>query len=260
VEGVYRPQYAIKPHRHLVSHCTYVFRGSFCERRFGQSQEHHGGDLLFHPAGEVHSDLIGRNGAHCLNIEFIAADPLPVALNAICSRSDSFQMRLAETDSVEMNLLLGMSRDARTKPFAGGEADSQSGKDLRQFQLRIRKRVWDTVSETLPNWLNECLKQLDQSVSDSTRIRELARSVRVHPTHFARVCRQRLGQTFGELVHRHRVTKACDLLQQSSLSLAAVAIECGFFDQAHFTRVFRRFIGATPGQCRANTSSSLADC
>jgi AraC-like DNA-binding protein len=235
-----------------------VFGGSFCEQRFGRSQEHRGGELLFHAAGEVHSDLIGPTGAHCLNIEFIPADPLPVALSVICSRSTPFQMRLAEIDSVEMSLLLSVSRVASTDTLFGREADSQIGEGLRQFQLRIRKFVWDAVSETLPKWLRECLAQLDVSVSDSRQVRELARSSPVHPTHFARVCRQRLGQTFGELVHRRRVTMACDLLQQSSLSLAAVAIECGFFDQAHFTRVFRRFIGVTPGQCRANTRSSVA--
>ena len=36
------------------------------------------------------------------------------------------------------------------------------------------------------------------------------------------------------------------LLRHSQLSLTQVAMECGFFDQAHFCRVFARSQGMTP--------------
>jgi len=45
-------------------------------------------------------------------------------------------------------------------------------------------------------------------------------------------------------------TLARRLLRDSRVSLAAIATECGFFDQAHFSRAFRKLHATTPGQYR----------
>lgn len=37
------------------------------------------------------------------------------------------------------------------------------------------------------------------------------------------------------------------MLAETSMALAAVAVEAGFYDQSHFARVFKRLIGMTPG-------------
>jgi AraC-like DNA-binding protein len=34
------------------------------------------------------------------------------------------------------------------------------------------------------------------------------------------------------------------------MSLAGVAADCGFLDQSHFTRTFKKLVGATPGGFR----------
>jgi transcriptional regulator GlxA family with amidase domain len=43
-----------------------------------------------------------------------------------------------------------------------------------------------------------------------------------------------------------RVEKVKSLLTSTDLSLTTIAISAGFADQAHFTRVFRKHVGATP--------------
>ena len=40
------------------------------------------------------------------------------------------------------------------------------------------------------------------------------------------------------------------MLLGSALSLAEVALACGFADQSHFTRVFTRTVGTSPGAWR----------
>jgi AraC family transcriptional regulator len=47
----------------------------------------------------------------------------------------------------------------------------------------------------------------------------------------------------------HRVNKAKELLRHS-LPLAAVATDCGFADQSHFTRIFTSIMGMPPGVWR----------
>ncbi|HSY63315.1 MAG TPA: helix-turn-helix transcriptional regulator, partial [Terriglobales bacterium] len=65
--------------------------------------------------------------------------------------------------------------------------------------------------------------------------------------------------TFGISTHqwliRRRIEHAQGLLRQTSTSIADVAIQSGFGDQAAFTRTFRRTIGVSPGRWRRYHSS-----
>ena len=49
---------------------------------------------------------------------------------------------------------------------------------------------------------------------------------------------------------RLRIRRACERLRDSSLSLAEIALDAGFTDQSHFTRVFKRLNGTTPAVFR----------
>jgi len=44
-----------------------------------------------------------------------------------------------------------------------------------------------------------------------------------------------------------RVERGKEQLLNSDASLANIAIDCGFADQSHFTRVFTKHIGNSPG-------------
>ena len=51
----------------------------------------------------------------------------------------------------------------------------------------------------------------------------------------------------------YRVNKARAMLLGGE-TLATVAFACGFSDQAHFTRLFRRSFGYTPGDLAASVA------
>ena len=48
--------------------------------------------------------------------------------------------------------------------------------------------------------------------------------------------------------------KAAELLLKADLSLAQIALDCGFSDQAQFTKAFRQVYGTTPGGYRRLTA------
>jgi AraC-like DNA-binding protein len=56
--------------------------------------------------------------------------------------------------------------------------------------------------------------------------------------------------TYRGLVDELRFTVAKELLRQPDVQLSSVAWSVGFDDQSHFTRMFRRVGGLTPGQMR----------
>ena len=66
-----------------------------------------------------------------------------------------------------------------------------------------------------------------------------------------RYFKQHTGLTpYGYLVLR-RIDAAKHLLTQGC-PLAAAALEAGFYDQAHLTPFFRRFVGVSPGAYQAS--------
>ena len=70
------------------------------------------------------------------------------------------------------------------------------------------------------------------------------------PIHFSRMFRAATGQTPHNYVLHLRVARARQLLQEPSVSLTEIALECGFSSHSHLTRVFHQFVGMTPSAYR----------
>jgi AraC-like DNA-binding protein len=78
----------------------------------------------------------------------------------------------------------------------------------------------------------------------------LARASGLSPYHLIRVFRRELGLTPHAYQLSIRVARAKDLLR-AGIPLADVALQTGFYDQSHFTKVFKSQVGVTPGRYMA---------
>ena len=91
------------------------------------------------------------------------------------------------------------------------------------------------------------LELIDARLDRGVSIEELAREASLSPSHFMRAFKQ----AFGRPPHQHilalRLDRARRLLDQPDASLSDIALRTGFADQAHFTRLFKRQFGVTPG-------------
>ncbi|TML40685.1 MAG: helix-turn-helix transcriptional regulator [Actinobacteria bacterium] len=92
-------------------------------------------------------------------------------------------------------------------------------------------------------------------LSDRLGLGELAETVGVHPAYLARAFRAHYGLSVGEYGRRLRLAWAAAELAGGETPLAEIATEAGFADQSHFTRVFKRHVGATPARYRERTRS-----
>jgi AraC-like DNA-binding protein len=126
-------------------------------------------------------------------------------------------------DNLSIALLLALSR------LGTGQTPSTSKGLLAPWQLR-------RVTEYLVAHL-----------ADDVGLQTVSDLVGLSRSYFSRAFKTSTGLSPHRWLVQARVTKAKEMLLTSGLSLAQIAIDVGFADQAHFTRTFARAIGESPG-------------
>ena len=89
------------------------------------------------------------------------------------------------------------------------------------------------------------------------RVNKLAASLGWSSRHFIAKFQEITGLTPKAQARRWRFQKARTYLDQTSLSLAQVAAQCGYSDQSHLTREFRELGSCTPAAYRKVRFSDL---
>ena len=84
--------------------------------------------------------------------------------------------------------------------------------------------------------------RLDRELS----LNELAAIAQLSPYHFSRAFKQSTGISPHQYVIQQRIERAKQLVLQGKMSLADIAIACGFSHQSHLNRHFKRITGVTP--------------
>jgi AraC family transcriptional regulator len=104
--------------------------------------------------------------------------------------------------------------------------------------------------ELSPWQLRRVLAFMVAHLTDDPTIAELAQECGLSSGYFARAFRRTTGIAPHQWLVRKRVERARALLLRSALGLADIAVACGFVDQSHFSRVFAKFEGNSPGRWR----------
>jgi AraC family transcriptional regulator len=91
---------------------------------------------------------------------------------------------------------------------------------------------------------------IETNLDTAVRTKDLAALVELSSFHFCRAFRDSFGDSPHAYVTRRRIERAQGLMLTTNNSLSQVAMDCGLADQAHFNRLFRRFVGESPGAWR----------
>jgi len=91
---------------------------------------------------------------------------------------------------------------------------------------------------------------IDANLDRNISLAELAGIAQLSVFHFMRKFRAAFGCPPHSYVMRRRIEQAKRQLARRDIPLKVVAADCGFADQSHMTRVFRRALGATPAEYR----------
>ncbi|MEO8644472.1 AraC family transcriptional regulator [Pseudomonas sp.] len=102
-----------------------------------------------------------------------------------------------------------------------------------------------------PNFkLERAAEYIRDNCTQLLKLEDICAAAQLSPSYLIRAFKQHYGMTPHAFVLNQRIQFARERLRSGKL-IADVALEAGFADQAHFQRVFKQHLAATPGQYRS---------
>jgi len=101
-----------------------------------------------------------------------------------------------------------------------------------------------------PGVLRRVRAHIDASLEADIDLADLAAVANLSRCHFARAFKQSVGATPHDYLVQRRLERAQELLTETEMPLAEIALATGFSDQSHFSRRFREHLNASPSAFR----------
>ncbi|MBY6263696.1 AraC family transcriptional regulator [Azospirillum sp. 412522] len=143
-------------------------------------------------------------------------------------------MLAPDRQSVEDCLSLALARLQR----AGGDPDEAG---------QPGGRTDGMAKAGLAAWqMRRVTAYIDTHLAGSIRNRDLAAAAKLSCGYFCQSFKDSFGCPPHAYIVRRRVERAKGLLETTDTPLSQIALDCGFSDQSHFSRIFRRVAGEAP--------------
>jgi AraC-like DNA-binding protein len=98
--------------------------------------------------------------------------------------------------------------------------------------------------------LRRIREYVERELATSIRLHDMAAVAGLSDCHFARAFKHSTGLTPHRYVMHRRLERAVDLIRKTDRPLSRIALEAGFCDQSHFSRLVARATGQTPRELR----------
>jgi AraC family transcriptional regulator len=229
-------QHAFEPERPYLA---LVLDGSMVKSFRAKTIGFGRGSAFTMPAGMWHGARFGVDGA---TIVVVRARSEATPLSAAFSRL--VELRGRGFNWLAWRLAAELRASDAAAPLAA------EGLALELVAATAREGVLDARVGRAPRWLRAAEELLRERVGEAVGLSELADAVGVNAAHLARVFRARYGVSVGEYGRRLRLDWAAAEIARDERPIAEIAVEAGFADQSHFTRLFRRHVGTTPARFR----------
>jgi len=248
-EAFHSRERAFRPHAHESATVTLVLAGSFEETYSGRvrSRGFDGSNALVRPAGEPHSNRFGVDGVNSIVIEFSADRVSEIdAFTPILGGLRGFQHPAIPV--LASRLHHEIAAEDPVSPLAREATVLELMACLSRISTPRREPAPDLQS---PLWLRHAVDRLCGNPNDIPPVSELAAEAGVHPVHFARMFRRFYKENPGSFLRRQKLEWARREIERHRLPLVEISALAGFYDQSHFTRVFKQRYGISPGKYRS---------
>lgn len=241
--GVHAAGSTLPAHTHDDPTICYVMRGRFTEHWRGHTEDCEQESVKVTPAGEVHWDRFNAGETRGLRVD-VDRERFSGTPSIFRALDERFTSRAGVASDIARRLV---------SELEGGDDASLIAAEALALELlvEISREPAARTGTRQPRWLREADELINLCYSRRISIAEIAITVGVDPATLARAYRRRFDCTVGDRIRRLRVEHAARALAETADPLSLIALDAGFYDQPHFTNVFRRYMGVTPAEYRA---------
>ena len=164
---------------------------------------------------------------------------------------------LGSANSIVVDQLLLDARHAMASDVGAALRCIQQAASL--LEAPVQPPVVPPARGGLAGWQIDRIKRhIDEHLEHPIHVADLAHMARLSPGYFSNAFKTSLGETPHAYVISRRLVHAKHLMRSSDKPLCEIAMDCGFSDQAHMCRQFRKGTGASPNAWRRSHRNDLA--
>jgi AraC-like DNA-binding protein len=150
--------------------------------------------------------------------------------------------RAERVRSLFEHLLEDQEATILTPPAAGGYLQLLLAEILLERPAATGGTAADRLARRVADFIADHLTDPDLSTAG------IARALAFNADYLARAFRVAFDETPTDRIHRLRVERARMLFRSTDRPIERVAAEVGFRDERYFRRIFKRWVGLTPGE------------
>ena len=224
-------------HSHDNPTICFMLHGGGVEKRNRHSYERYACDVRFYHAEEKHQSIIKVFPSKCVNLDLEEKflNQYQISENLL---------NLAVTKNLDVKfLMLKIHSELLIN-------DDLTNSSIKILLLSMLEEIQKSSNRKTPDWIINLHELLNDCWSEQPSLENLAAAVKVHPVTISKHFTRYFSCTLGEYLRKVKVNKSISLIKNSKLSLTEIALQCGFADQSHFTRNFKKITGFLPKDFR----------
>lgn len=236
-ETAFTPNMSSEWHYHVHPHFSHILEGGSKEVRKGGSDLQFAGTGLYYHPGVPHQNIDYQKGTRIFNIElreeFFKSLGLP---------QPPADLMFGQHTQLNTSGMLRIMKEHYLN-------DANSGIAIAQLCLELLQ-PYKEEEHCFPEWTEKIKTILHDHWNVPLSLPVLAEELALHPVTISKYFSKYFGCSAGEYLRKIKIEKAISLIKTGKHSLTHIAYECGFTDQAHFTKTFQRITGLLPRQYR----------
>jgi AraC-like DNA-binding protein/ligand-binding sensor protein len=151
------------------------------------------------------------------------------------------------------------NRETLRKAYFSGKVISQKEHDsaikllsiFAQHLAMLSNQVFIQQENSEPPVITKARAYIQEHQTEEISLGQVAKAVNMSSYYFCKMFKKVTGINFTDYVARIRIEKSKNLLLNPNLRVSEIAFEVGFQSLTHFNRVFKKILGQSPTEYRA---------